>query len=103
MKLIIVRMKENKKPVTVLGGHVADHEDKGGLFLRIGRCADPYACELANIEIGDAKFGFMWRCQLDKGGDGDYLIAYNVSLDAYFGVLLGNFFADDYLDWVALS
>lgn len=101
MKLIIVRIKENKEPVMVVGGHIESwgiHD----LNWKIDECTSPMNCELADIEINDRLMGFMWSGQLDKSDEGDYMIFDDISLTGDYGALLGDFFADDSLDWVTL-
>lgn len=68
MKLIAIRLIENKEPVMIIGGHRNQWDDKE-LFWRIDECVDPNECEYIDFNIPSEIFGIVWQGKLEKYDD----------------------------------
>ena len=56
MKFTLVRFKEDKRPVCVLGGHL----DEQNVFCAIDEWHDPMMCEYTYVEISKYCFSWCW-------------------------------------------
>lgn len=70
MKAIAIRLKSNKEPVMVLGGHY-NQWTENDLFWAIDECVNPNECEFINFEIEKWQFCISWPQQLEEYADSD--------------------------------
>lgn len=83
MKLMAIRLIENKEPVMIIGGHRKQWDDVD-LFWRIDECTDPNQCEYIDFKIDDKKMCIMWSEQLENDGTGFCLMSDGLNLGESF-------------------
>lgn len=92
MKLMAIRLIENKEPVMIIGGHRKQWDDLD-LFWRIDECTDPNQCEYIDFNVDDKSMCFMWQRKLDKQDESDdYSLLSDASLGEEFNNEVGDVF-----------
>ena len=93
MKFTLVRFKEDKRPVCVLGGHLGELD----VFCAIDEWYDPMKCEYTYVEISKYCFSWCWyggvktfkeKRNTVVGDDEEIDNSYSYNGDVEFGSLL---------------
>lgn len=68
MKLLLIRLIDDKQPVMIIGGHYNDWNECD-LFWRIYECIYPNQCEYKELRINTTMFSVMWPSNCERNID----------------------------------